>query len=738
MAPELKKALAGALAPVVTRVRTDVTAVKANGKQAWTNEALTHERLLRHVNGVGPARGCCPIKEGESVTMLALFDIDSHKGEIDWPRMADTASKITDAAALLGLEAIPFRSSGGNGIHLLFIWDEPQDAYSVRQLLKGVLLSVGLRDGAGGLIKGEVEVFPKQDAVPVGGRGNQFVLPLAGASEPLSPLLDYEPMGKDAAIGMAWPVSEPVPLETKPVKAIVVSEEVVGFDVLRSALQAIPNSDAHELDYDKWRDVVFGIHAETGGSDEGLALAHEFSARSAKYDAEFLENRIWPYIRDRDGGISGRTVLALAREHGWQEDISDMFEVLPVEGGKGAVLDDMPSFQRDRQGAILATLDNVTKGAMSYSMTGWRIAYDQFKDEMMVTEDASGEDGWRPWRDVDYVELRLKLENRDFKPIGREMIRDAVLKAATDNQFDSAILWLSKLVWDGKPRVERFLSDYFGAADTDYTRAVSRYTWTALAGRVLTPGVKADMSPVLIGEQGIRKTTGVIAMAPYTDAYVEIDFSDDDDKNARKLRGKLLAETAEMKGFQKKEQNHIKSFMSRQYEVWVPKYMERTTRYARRCLFLGTGNDKEFLVDETGNRRWLPLDVTKVELEMIERDRDQLWAEAAVLYRKMGVLFKEAERLADGIHKQHMISDEWEHIIDVWLNEEEDGRKRGDTPFRLSEVAAGAVGIFSAHIDRKTELRIGKILRRLGYVKNDTWHNGRNVKMWMRKEKRDA
>lgn len=337
MTEQEKRALVGALQPVVSRVRTDISAIKykdreGNTQQAWTDEALTEGHLIKHVNGVGPARGCCPIKAGEDVTMVALFDLDSHKGEIPWSGMAEWADKITQASRMFGLEPIPFRSSGGNGIHLIFLWDDPQDAYTVRQTMKSVLESLGLKDGSGGLVDGQVEVFPKQDSVPVGGYGNQFVLPLAGMSEPLIPMLDYEPAGKGYTVGMVWPVSEPVGKMEKPVRALTtVVEGSVELAALRSALAAIPNEGEHELDYEPWRNVIFALHAETGGSDDGLALAHEFSSRSSKYDPDFLDNRVWPYITDREGGVTGRTILAMAKTHGWQEDISGMFEAIPYD-----------------------------------------------------------------------------------------------------------------------------------------------------------------------------------------------------------------------------------------------------------------------------------------------------------------------------------------------------------------------------------------------------------------------
>ena len=187
--------LAAALQPLLQRVRTDVTAVKkASGEQAWTKQPLTPERLARHLNG-GPARGVCPIKEGERVTMVALLDFDSHGGEVGWIDMSEVVRRVVDVLEFAwGLCPILFRSSGGRGVHLYLLWDEAQDAYSVRELLKDALTSVGLKDGPGGVKEGEVEVFPRQNEVPMGGFGNQAILPLAGKSVPLS-LIDDDDAG---------------------------------------------------------------------------------------------------------------------------------------------------------------------------------------------------------------------------------------------------------------------------------------------------------------------------------------------------------------------------------------------------------------------------------------------------------------------------------------------------------------------------------------------------------------
>jgi hypothetical protein len=188
--------LIAALAPITSRVRTDVTAVKrADGLQAWTKQPLTADRLLKHLT-TGPARGVCPIKAGESTTLLAVLDFDSHGGETSWAEMSEVVVRVADCLELAwGANPIIFRSSGGRGVHLYLLWDEPQDAYSVRVWLARVLKLCGLRPGVRGVAAGEVEVFPRQDSVSADGFGNQVVLPLAGKSELLAIVRDEDLLG---------------------------------------------------------------------------------------------------------------------------------------------------------------------------------------------------------------------------------------------------------------------------------------------------------------------------------------------------------------------------------------------------------------------------------------------------------------------------------------------------------------------------------------------------------------
>lgn len=703
--------LAASLQPLVSRVRTDVTAVKnGQGVQAWTREPLTDPRLAKHLNG-GPARGVCPIKAGESVTMVGLLDLDSHKGESTWEEMAAAAIAVCAELEARFMAPIPFRSSGGRGIHIYLLWDEPQDAYSVRQELTDALASLGYTNGTKGVKYNEIEVFPKQDSVPADGFGNQFILPLAGQSEPLD--ADMDPVGRDAALVMGWPSSSSVPKRERPVREVVAVEASGDMARVQSALDAIPNNGEHSLAYDEFRNIIFAVHHASGGSDEGKEMARAWAAKSEKHNDTFFEERVWPYIRDRDGGVTEQTLFAKAREHGWDRCVPTEFPADVTED----VAEAWPTFTRNK-GRIETTISNVTLALGCPDFSGVRLGRDEFKDSTMVAWNCVGK--WRPIRDTDYTEIRIKLEGRGMKAPGREMVRDAALRVAEENAFDSAIEWGNSLVWDGVRRVDTFLAKYFNTEATPYAMAVSRYLWTALAGRLLTPGEEVHMAVVLVGAQGSGKSRGVRALAPEPDSYVEINLEHRDDNLSRALRGKLVGELGELRGLQTKDAEAIKAWISRSFEEWTPKYMEFATKFPRRLVLIGTTNQDDFLADETGERRWLPIRVGATDLSGIERDRGQLWAEALALYRAGGVQWLEAQALAVDEHHEFKATDPWQTTIEHWLLQDEmdsdEGVPRGARPFKTETVMTLALGIEKKHQGLRDQKRVARVLRTLGYA----------------------
>lgn len=372
--------------------------------------------------------------------------------------------------------------------------------------------------------------------------------------------------------------------------------------------------------------------------------------------------------------------------------------------------------------------------AMKYpAVCGMYIRYDAFRAEL--TRAKAGR--WQPFSDEDYVHIQRNIETSmaPYQKIPMEMCKACVKTYAKDAEIDTAAEWIRSLCWDGTPRVARFLTEYIGAEDSPYTQAVSKYFWSAMAGRMVSPGVKADMAPIAVGKQGARKTTLLSAIPPERDMFFELDMSKDDDDIARELRGKILGELSELKGIGQKANDHIKSFMSRQIEEHIPKYGEYAVRYARRCIFFGTTNDDEPLPpDSTGQRRWLPfkvIDGVKCGVEQFIELREQFFAEALCLFLQHGVMWQDAERLATVEHPTYEKSDPWEDAIHEFLFEGSmEKPPAADWPqgVRIGDILTEVLNIHLRDHSRPHMLRVGDILRKAGMKK--TPRGGKKV--WVR------
>jgi hypothetical protein len=200
--------------------------------------------------------------------------------------------------------------------------------------------------------------------------------------------------------------------------------------------------------------------------------------------------------------------------------------------------------------------------------------------------------------------------------------------------------------WDGKPRLDDWLINYCQAKVTtddgadigDYVHAVgSRWVISAVA-RAMQPGCKADCMLVLEGRQGARKSSAVRALAEklgseyFREGYHLGAGAGKDEKIA--LRGKLIIEWAELSGLGKRDRNEIKNFLTLQTDSYRGVWGTSETDWPRTAIFCGTTNDSTYLSDPSGNRRFWPVTVGRIDLDGLRKDAGQIWAEAVVMWRQ--------------------------------------------------------------------------------------------------------
>lgn len=259
----------------------------------------------------------------------------------------------------------------------------------------------------------------------------------------------------------------------------------------------------------------------------------------------------------------------------------------------------------------------------------------------------------RLWGDTDSAGLYWYLE-KYYQITGAAKIDGALSLHSEKHAFNEITAYLGGLEWDGVPRLDTLFTDYLGAEDTPYTRAVTRKAFTAAVARAMRPGVKFDNMTILSGPQGIGKSTLLDKMSR---GWFNDSIRTFEGKEASELlQGVWLVEISELDAFRRTDVARIKQFMSQRVDRFRAAYGRHVKEMPRCCVFFGTTNTGDYLQDKTGNRRFWPVDVGKQPAVKsvwadLPGELDQLWAEAVTRWR-LGEPLYLAGALADAAKAQ--------------------------------------------------------------------------------------
>ena len=197
---------------------------------------------------------------------------------------------------------------------------------------------------------------------------------------------------------------------------------------------------------------------------------------------------------------------------------------------------------------------------------------------------------------------------------------------------------IESIEWDGVKRIDRFLIDIMKCDDDVYSREVSRMIFYGGISRIYEPGCKFDYMTILVGEQGTCKSTIVDWLNIGCNSNKEIMTIEGRD-GAEILRYGWICEFSELLAMIKNRQvEPMKAYVSRQRDTYRSAFARNWTDNPRHCIFIGTTNSFNFLVDLTGNRRFLPIEVKTNRGELYCKEKEikhyieQCWAEAKELY----------------------------------------------------------------------------------------------------------
>lgn len=324
-----------------------------------------------------------------------------------------------------------------------------------------------------------------------------------------------------------------------------------------------------------------------------------------------------------------------------------------------------------------------------------RIKFDEFRQCVTLDGDdlryPSGLIEIKAWLEKNWIAAEVKTAT----------VVEAIETLAYRHQVHPVRDWLKSLPWDQEDRLDTFFTDFCGTPQTPYAAAVGRSLFISAVARIFRPGCQVDTMVTLEGPQGSGKSSLIRALFSHawhceiTEAPGALDFY-------QCMEGKWVGEFSELSAMGRTDQNRVKQALTSTHDTYRSSYGRKAQTRARQFIFIGNTNKDEYLFDETGARRYLPIACPEINVAAIQAVRDQLFAEA--VYR-----FQQGEKWhdipgAEAEQERRYQSDSWEDLVLPWI--------QNKPRVTVTEVLEIPLGIKAERHGRSEQTRVGVILRR--------------------------
>lgn len=327
--------------------------------------------------------------------------------------------------------------------------------------------------------------------------------------------------------------------------------------------------------------------------------------------------------------------------------------------------------------------------------------------------------GARDWTDADDRDALCWLQSAHrVHGFTLTHTRTAVMALAHARRRDTLAEFVLALPeWDRSKRIATAFAVAWGVKDSPLARAASRNFFIALMARALLPGAQVDNLFVFEGPQGAGKSRALRALGDEFHAEISAQVGHDD--FYRQLRGVWIAELAELDAFRGREASTVKRLLSAPSDRFVEKFEKHAQVYKRRAVAVATTNENSYWMDSTGARRLIPLLTGAIDVDLIEAQRLQWFAEARHEY-KAGATWWEFPAAVVVDQDDRQIVDPWEDVLrDAMAN----GRRSGigvvpwpDGWIASSQLMRDWLRLEPHQQGQSSSTRLGKVMRRLGYV----------------------
>jgi len=331
--------------------------------------------------------------------------------------------------------------------------------------------------------------------------------------------------------------------------------------------------------------------------------------------------------------------------------------------------------ETDKSGRYTETIDNMLIILRNDPNLKNMVAKNLFNQRIEVKAKSTP---WRRsgefWSDTDDAGLRHYIE-KVYGLQGRQKLIDAFNLIAEEHAYHPVRDYLNSLKWDGVKRLEKLFVEYLGSEDSEYTRTITRKTLVAAVARIFNPGCKFDQMLTLVGKQGIGKSYIIKKLAGpwFSDSLPDLKGKE----AYEALDGVWIMEMGELAALRKSEREAIKSYISKQEDIYRRAFARNVSVNKRQCIFIGTTNDREFLNDPTGGRRFWVLDtdpekrVKTVWDDLTQEIVDQIWAEAVYYFRQGENIMElppEVQKRAIELQEEHSQHNTYIGLIQEFLD----------------------------------------------------------------------
>ena len=142
---------------------------------------------------------------------------------------------------------------------------------------------------------------------------------------------------------------------------------------------------------------------------------------------------------------------------------------------------------------------------------------------------------------------------------------------------------------------------------------------------------RTNAMPVLVGKQGLFKNRWISQLAPVRGAVSEVSEMNPSNKDNLGLLidgGIVHLDELDSTSFNENYVSKLKAYLTTSQIKYRPPYGRVAGWYETRASFIGSTNREQFLVDETGSRRFFALYLSRIDLDTLEKmNKFQLWAQ---------------------------------------------------------------------------------------------------------------